>query len=74
MSESRINKLLSSCWSSLTPDQRSVYENLTKDRRYNEDTRGSREHDRRPSKKNGGIPREHNNLDVLMKAEGSILQ
>lgn len=51
MSDERINKLLASCWKDLNQDSRHVYEILAKDKRYLEDIRGVREHNKNGNNK-----------------------
>ena len=55
MTDERINKILASCWQCLSPENKLVYESLAKDRKYLEDVRGVREHNRHGNNKKAFI-------------------
>lgn len=68
MSDERINKILSACWQNLSPEHKGVYEHLVKERKYLEDIRGIREHN-----KNGTNKKAHVDVAMEMDAFGSKL-
>ena len=70
MTDERINKILSSCWQCLSAEHKLVYESLAKDRKYIEDVRGVREHNRHGNNKKAFAASSHHQMMSEMDVFG----